>query len=332
MRGIQYSAFGGYDQLRLVELPMPEPAPGEVLVRITYGTVSPVDETVRAGRMSAHIRKALPIVPGGAAVGVVVESGTSGLPAGTRVFVGQGHGITRDGTWCEYVAESADALTPLPDEVGDRRMAALLAGAGHSTAYLALTELAGLRPGQTVLAPGIGGAVGMGAAQVAPQLGASLVITTAGSTDKAERARAAGFEHVIDLSRECLRDGVARLTDGRGVDVVLDGVGGPLLGDGVASLAHGGSYVAIGYAGGRQGSLDVTDLIWKQARVHGYMFSMFDAGTVRAARRTLTAWLADGRFEPVVAREFPLERAADAQRFLAEERPFGRVLLTVGSV
>ncbi|MEU1814829.1 zinc-binding alcohol dehydrogenase family protein [Streptomyces roseifaciens] len=330
MRAIQYDSHGGYDRLRPVDLPVPEPAPGQALVRITYGTVSPLDDTVRAGRMSPDLHKPLPIVPGGAAVGVVADPGTSGLAAGARVTVtGQGRGLSVDGTWREYVAEYPADLSPVPDGVTDRQMAALQAGSGHVTAYLALTELARFRPGRSVLAPGIGGAVGMGTAQVAAELGASLVISTAGSTTKAEQARAAGFAHVVDLSRETLREGVARLTGGRGVDVVVDGVAGPLLGDALACLARGGDYVSVGYAGGTRGTVDVTDLIWRTARVHGYMFNMFPPATAAAARRTVTGWLAERRFDPVVAREFPLEEAARAQRHLIEDRPFGRVLLKV---
>ncbi|WP_051797958.1 quinone oxidoreductase family protein [Streptomyces sp. NRRL S-337] len=311
---------------------VPEPLPGQALVRVTVGTVSPLDDTVRAGRMSPALCKPLPIVPGGAAVGVVVDAGASGLTEGARVAInGQGRGLSTDGTWREYVAEYPEALTPLPGEVGDRQVAAILAGAGYSTAYLALTELAGFRPGQSILAPGIGGAVGMGAAHVAAQLGASMVISTAGRTDKAEQARAAGFDNIIDLSQESLREGVARLTEGRGVDVVLDGVAGPLLGDALAALAHGGNYIAVGYSGGTRGTVDVTDLIWKTARVHGYKFDMFPADVTRAARQTLVDWLVEKRFEPIVAREFPLAQAAEAQRHLIEDRPFGRVLLTMGA-
>ncbi|BDM74364.1 NADPH:quinone reductase (plasmid) [Streptomyces nigrescens] len=332
MYGIQYREHGGYDRLRLVEMDLPEPAPGQALVRVTVSTVSPLDDTVRAGRMSPSLCKPLPLVPGGAAVGVVVDAGASGLPEGTRVAInGAGRGLSTDGTWREYIAEYPGALVPLPDEVSDRQMAAMLAGAGYSTAYLALTELAGFRPGQSVLAPGVGGAVGMGAVHVAAQLGASRVISTASRTEKAERARAAGFDDVIDLSRESLRDGVARLTDGRGVDVVLDGVAGPLLGEAIGSLAHGGTYIAIGYSAGTRGTIDVTDLMWKTARVHGYKFDMFPDDVTRAARQTLLDWLTDKRFEPTVAKEYPLAQAAEAQRHLIEDRPFGRVLLTMDS-
>ena len=120
----------------------------------------------------------------------------------------------------------------IPDGIDDDQAAAYLAGAGYLTGYLALTELAKFRPRQTVLAPGIGGAVGMETVQVARRLGASLAISTASSTKKANQARAAGYDHVIDLSKETLKEGVMRITEGKGVDIVVDGVSGKLTGEG----------------------------------------------------------------------------------------------------
>src|SRR5262249_53692711 len=113
-----------------------------------------------------------------------------------------------------------------PDDVA----AAYLAGAGYLSGYLALTEFAKFQTGQTVLAPAIGSAVGMETLQVARRLGASMTISTASTTQKAEQARAAGYEHVIDLSSESMKDGVLRITDGKGVDFVVDGVSGNLTG------------------------------------------------------------------------------------------------------
>jgi NADPH:quinone reductase-like Zn-dependent oxidoreductase len=112
------------------------------------------------------------------------------------------------------------------------------------------------------------------------------------------------------------------------VDVVLDGVGSPVTGEALASLAAGGSLVSIGYSGGTQASINVTDLIWKTAHVHGFMFSLFTPAAIAAANRSLLALLADKAIQPVVARTFPLAEAAAAQRHLIEDRPFGRVLLT----
>ncbi|MFI1759985.1 zinc-binding alcohol dehydrogenase family protein [Streptomyces sp. NPDC020571] len=238
--------------------------------------------------MDASLHRAPPLVPGGGGVGRIADPGATGLTEGTRVVVGGGGlGWGTDGTWREQLTANADQLIPVPDGVTDEAACALFAGAGYSTAYLVLTRVAEVSAGCTVLAPGIGGSVGMGAVEVARELGASLVVTTASRTDKAEQARAAGHQHVIDLSRESLTGGVARITDGRGVDIVVDGVAGPLLGECLASLAHGGIYVGVGYAGGIQGTVNITDLIWKNATACGYTFTTTPPDVARASRVTL---------------------------------------------
>jgi NADPH2:quinone reductase len=327
MRAIQYSQFGGYDQLRPTEVPDPTPRDGEALIQISLAGVSPLDNTIRAGHFPRA--KAFPITPGVDGVGRVVQPGASGLKEGQRVLVfGGGFGTVRDGTWSELVTAAPGHLIAIPDPLASDAVAALSTGAGYLTAYLALTELAGFKAGQTVLSPGIGGAVGAGSVEVAKALGASLAISTASRTDKAERGRAAGHE-VIDLSRESLRDGVRRLTGGRGVDVVLDGVAGGFTGQALASLAPHGTLVSIGYADSVQAQINVTDLIWRTAHIHGFMFSLFSGDTVGNAIRTLFGLLAEGALTPVIAQTFPLERAAEAQRHLIEDRPYGRVVLSL---
>ncbi|WP_433274931.1 quinone oxidoreductase family protein [Pseudonocardia xinjiangensis] len=329
MRAVQYDRFGSYDVLELVEVPEPVASPGRVVVRMTVAGVNPLDETVRSGKLAPALHKPLPIRPGGFGVGVVQEPGVAGLAAGTRVVLSGGrYGVSDDGTWADLVAVDPAHLVPVPDAIDDVTAAALTTGAGYLTAYLALTELAGFRAGRSVLAPGVGGAVGQGGVEVARELGASLAITTATSTEKAEQGRAAGYE-VIDLTRESLRDGVARLTGGTGVDVVLDGVGGAVTGEALGSLAVGGTLISIGYAGGMQATVNVTDLIWKNAHIHGFRFALFTAEQVTAADTALLDMLARGALHPVVARVFPLEEAAAAQRDLAEGGPFGRVLLAL---
>src|SRR5499433_3629769 len=212
-----------------------------------------------------------------------------------------------------------------PDDVA----AAYLAGAGYLSGYLALTEFAKFQPGQTVLAPAIGSALGMETLQVARRLGASMTISTASTTQKAEQARAAGYEHVIDLSNESMKDGVLRITDGKGVDVVVDGVSGNLTGQALASLAFGGTVVVVGYAGGRQAKVSITDIIWKGATIRGFTFRLFKSETVAAAREVLLGYLKAGDLQPTIAKVFPLSDAPEAVRYLIEDRPFGRVLMRV---
>ncbi|GLY44401.1 NADPH:quinone reductase [Amycolatopsis sp. NBRC 101858] len=329
MRAIQYDEFGDYDVLEAVDVPIPVPGPGQALVRLTLAGVNPLDDTVRRGKLPAAAVRPLPIRPGGFGVGVLTEPGASGLPAGTRVVLSGGrYGLAADGAWAEYIAVDPQHVLPIPDSVDDTAAAALTAATGHLTAYLALTELTGFRPGQTVLAPGVGGGVGQGGVDVARVLGAGVAITTATGTAKAERGRAAGFE-VIDLSTESLRDGVHRLTGGRGVDVVLDGVGGSVTGAALGALAVDGTLVSIGYAASTRTEIDVTDLIWKNTHIHGFRFALFTPEQINAANTHLLEMLGRKEIVPLVDRVFPLEQAAQAQRHLAEGGPFGRVLLSL---
>jgi NADPH:quinone reductase-like Zn-dependent oxidoreductase len=264
--------------------------------------------------MPAAALKPFPIVPGSSAVGEIVEPGGSGLATGARVLItgtSSGFGLRRDGTWREYMAVTPAALVAIPAGVSLEAAAALTTGAGYLTAYMALTRLAQFAPGQTVLAPGIGGAIGQGSMEVARVLGASAAISTASQTAKAEQGRAAGFD-VIDLSTESLREGVA----------------GPLTGDALASLAPGGTLVSLGYSGGTNTTINVTDIIWRTARVVGFMYAMFPPAVAEAMHK-LFDLLARGELHPTVARIFPLEDAAAAQRHLIEDRPYGRVLLRV---
>jgi NADPH2:quinone reductase len=329
MHAIQYDEFGGYDVLRTVDVPVPVPSPGQALVRLTLAGVNPLDDTVRRGKLPAAAVRPLPIRPGGFGVGVLTEPGASGLPAGTRVVLSGGrYGVGADGTWAEYIAVDPDHVLPIPDGVDDTVAAALTAATGYLTAYLALTELARFRPGQSVLAPGVGGGVGQGGVDIARVLGAGAAITTATTTARAERGRAAALE-VIDLSTESLRDGVHRLTDGKGVDIVLDGVGGSVTGAALSALAVDGTLVSIGYAASTRTEIDVTDLIWKNTHIHGFRFALFTPEQINAANTHLLELLARKEITPLVDRVFPLEQAAQAQRHLAEGGPFGRVLLAL---
>jgi NADPH:quinone reductase-like Zn-dependent oxidoreductase len=330
MKAIQYQAYGDYQENRLVDLELPQLKDGEVLVQMRTVGINPLDNTFRSGHIYLATPDKLPRVGGQSGAGVVVETRNPAYTAGDRVFVGApGYGLLFDGTWREYVAAPAAALSPIPADIDDDDAAAYLAGAGYLTGYLALTEFAKFQPGQTVLAPAIGSAVGMETIQVARRLGASMTISTASTTQKAEQARAAGYEHVIDLSRESMKDGVLRITNGKGVDVVVDGVSGNLTGQALASLAFGGTVIVVGYAGGRQAEVSITDIIWKGATIRGFTFRLFTPEKIAAARAVLLGYLNEGALQPTIAKVFPLSDAADAVRYLIEERPFGRVLMQV---
>lgn len=320
MRVIEAFEFTGYSGLRLVERENLAPSRDLVTVRLTAAGVNPLDHTVLSG---GHPRAKPPAVFGNEGAGVVTHSGPSSLPAGARVMFTAPFG---NGSWQEYVQIKAEELQPIPDGVDD--VTATAAVVGYLSAYLTLQQ-AGFAAGKSVLAPAIGGAVGNATYQLARALGASKVVSTAGSKAKAEQARERGYDNVVDLSAESLAQGVRRLTDGAGIDVVIDAIGGTITSEALKAMAMGGSLVTLGYSAGRNTTIDVTDIIWKDLSVTGFSLFRSTRQEIQAAWDVISPLLVKGTVKPPVARIFPLEEAAKALQYLIEERPFGKVILKI---
>lgn len=321
MRAIQAANFSGLGGLRQIELPKPEPAKNRLLVRVTAAGVTPLDHTILSGGLP---RAKAPLVLGNEGVGVIEDAGDSGLAAGSRVMFTGPYGVRDDGAWQEWLLVRPEDAALVPDTIDD------VVAAGLPVAYLTAQitlALAGFKPGKSVLAPAIGGSVGNATYQLARAQGADKVISTAGSAAKAARARELGFDHVIDLSSEGLADGVRRITAGKGVDIVVDGIGGSVTSEALSALALGGVLITLGYSAGRKTTIDVTDLIWKGARMSGFsLFAQSPLG-VAAAWRDIIPLIVSGSIKPVVARTYPLGEAGEALRHLIEDRPFGKVVL-----
>src|SRR5258707_3060425 len=222
-----------------------------------------------------------PLVLGNGGAGVVEDAGDSGLAVGSRVMFTGPYGVRENGAWKEWLLVRPEHLALVPDAIGHVLAASL--PVAYLTAQTTLT-LAEFKPGKTVLAPGIGGSVGNATYQVARAHGAGKVISTAGSAAKAAKARELGFEDVIDLTSEGLADGVRRITAGRGIDIVIDSIGGSVTSEALSSLALGGVLITLGYSAGRKTTIDLTDLILKRARMAG--FSLFSPTPTAIA----TAW------------------------------------------
>jgi NADPH2:quinone reductase len=146
---------------------------------------------------------------------------------------------------------------------------------------------------------------------------------------EAEQAKALGFDDVIDTSLEKLVDGVRRITDGYGADIIIDGIGGEVLSEAVKALAPGGSLITLGYSASRKTTIDVTSLIVSQTSIRGFNMFSQPQETVTDAWKIIVSLLQSGAIKPIVAKTFPLAEAAEALRYLVEGRPFGRVVLTV---
>jgi NADPH2:quinone reductase len=215
-------------------------------------------------------------------------------------------------------------LALVPDAIDD--VVAASVPVAWLTAQLTLT-LAGFKPGMTVLAPGIGGSVGNATYQLARAQGAAKVISTAGSAAKAAQARKLGFEDVIELSAEGLAEGVRRITAGKGVDVVIDSIGGTVTSVALSSLGPGGVLITLGYSAGRKTTIDLTDLIWKRARMAGFSLFAQSPAAIAAAWRDVIPLILSGSVKPIVERVYPFAEAGEALRHLIEDRPFGKVVL-----
>ena len=252
------------------------------------------------------------------------DPGDSAFSVGARVMFTRPYGVFENGTYAEWIAVRGEHLCSIPDKVDDAMAGGI--PVAYLTAQITLTQ-AGFEPGKIVLAPAIGGAVGNAVTQLARAQGAGNAISTTTNPAKAEQARALGFDDVIDLSAESLADGVARITGGRGVDVVIESVGGALTGQALATLALHGVLTSLGYSAGRQTTIDVTDLIWKRARLNGFALAAQSHAIKAAAWATILPLLTSGQVKPIVERTYKLSEATEALRHLIEDRPFGRVVL-----
>src|ERR1700761_8690426 len=324
MRAMEAETFSGFGGLRQVELPKPQPAKDRVLVRVTAAGVTPLDHTILSG---GHPRAKAPLVLGNEGAGIIEDAGDSGLAVGNRVMFTGPYGVGDNGTWQERLLVRPDHLALVPDAIDDVVAASL--PVAYLTAQITLT-LAGFEPGKTVLAPAIGGSVGNAIYQLARAQGAGKVISTAGSAAKTARARELGFEDVIDLTAEGLADGVRRITAGKGVDIVIESIGNTVTSEALSSLGSGGVLITLGYSAGRRTTIDVTDLIWKRARMAGFSLFAQSPGTIETAWRDILPLIADGSVKPVVDRVYPFGEAGGALRHLIEDRPFGKVVLAGG--
>jgi NADPH:quinone reductase-like Zn-dependent oxidoreductase len=328
MKAVQAVERGGYEALALVEIPDPVAGDGEVLVRVTAAGVTPLDHTVLTGGIP--MAAAPPLVLGNEGAGVVVADASGRFAPGDRVlFLGGAGGVTRDGSFAELTAVPSALVAALPESIPD----AIAAGVpvAYLTAYLALRQ-AGFAAGRSVLAPGVGGSVGNATLKLARALGASRLLSTAGSAAKARAAAAdPGLDGVdiIMLEDERLDDGLARLAP-EGVDVVIDALAGPLTGQALSGLAPGGRAVVLGYSAGRETTVNVTDLIWKRATLSGFSAFAATPGDLAEAYAAVLPRIASGAITPAHDRTFPLDQAPEALRHLIEDRPFGKVVLSVG--
>lgn len=315
MRAMQVTGLG--EPLRLVDVPVPDPGPGEVLLRVAACGINFADTLMVAGRYQE--KPALPFAPGLEVAGTVVAAGAGAAPApGTRVAA-----LVPAGGLAEYVAVDAVRCTPVPDTMPDDVAAAF--PIAYGTSHVALAWLARLTPGETLLVTGAAGGVGLTAVEIGALLGARVIAVARGDAKRAVAA-AAGAAHTLDASDD-LR---AALRDLGGVDVVYDTVGGPGFDAALRATRPGGRLLPIGFAGGEVPQIPANLLLVKNLTAIGFYFGAYAAlrpEVVRASFATLFAWHGAGRLHPHVGHVLPLGEANAALDLLRSRAATGKVVV-----
>ena len=336
MRQVVIPRHGGAEVLEIREAPDPVPGEGEVRIRVRAAGINFADILARIGLYPDAPKP--PVVVGYEVAGVVdaVGPGVTSVREGDRVVA-----LTRFGGYSECVTVPAVQAYRFPDRLSDAEAAAV--PVTYLTAAIALYRMAAITAGETVLVHNAGGGVGIAATQLA-RLRRATVIGTA-SAAKHDALRSFGVEHAIDYRHTNVEEEVMRFTRGRGVDVILDPIGGGSFGASYRMLAPLGRLVMLGMSsmsGERRSTWRVLQSWWAMKpfaplslinRNRG-VFGL-NVGHLWQERRQLQplmdmllAELDAGRLVPIVARTFPLERAGDAHRFIQNRSNIGKVVLT----
>jgi NADPH2:quinone reductase len=327
MRGLRFAAHGGPEVLSWDDVSEPQPRPGELVVRVSAFAVNWADLLERAGRYPGAPEP--PYVTGHDLTGVVVAhgAGVSAPPIGTRVFgVLPGGGAAAD-----LVAAPAAQFHPVPDALSDAEAAG--AAGPYLTADAALVTMGRLEKGQDVLVQAAAGAFGSATVQLARAYGAGRIYATAGTREKAERAREWGADVVVDYTVEDFVDVVREGTGGRGVDLVVESVGGDVLERSFDCLRPGGHLVSVGAsAGSSTRRFRLQTLFELGISVSGFTLGTWISDSpdlVAASVDRVLPLLADGTVRPVVDRVFPAAEVARAHEYLAARRSVGRTVVSM---
>ena len=313
--------LGPPENLRLESFASVPLAPGQVRVALRAAGINFPDILMAAGEY--QLKPELPFTPGMEAAGDVVEvdGAVKGVEAGDRVIVKMRHGA-----YCDEAVVAAAQLTPLPTAFDYAEGATFLAA--HGTAYHALIDRGQLQVGEVMLVHGAGGGVGLAAAEIGKLIGAT-VIAAASSEQKLGVAKARGADHLVLYQREPFRDAVKRITDGRGVDVVYDPVGGEVFENSLRCIAWGARVLVIGFTGGI-GLARTNLLLLKGASVLGVRAGEAvrkNPALGEARLRKLVEWAEAGKIRPHVSHRLPLDDYARAMRLLIDRKAIGRVAL-----
>jgi len=325
MQAIEISQPGGPEVLRLTERPVPQPAAGEVLIRVQAAGVNRPDVLQRKGAYAPPAGASdLP----GLEVSGTIESGnvgSSGFKIGDEVCA-----LVAGGGYAEFCVAPVAQCLPKPRGLSFAEAAGL--PETYFTVWSNVFDRARLVPGESLLVQGGSSGIGVAAIQLATALG-STVFATAGSDEKCQACVELGAKRAINYRTEDFAEVIKAETNGRGVDVILDMVAGDYLPREIASLADDGRLVFIALLGGSKATLDLNAVLRRRLTVTGSTLRprsvAFKEAIAKRLREVVWPLIESGRVKPMLFRTFPLAQAADAHRLMESSQHVGKIVLTV---
>ncbi len=317
MKAVMMYETGGPEVLKYEDVATPQPGPGEALIKIAGIGINFAEVGRRSGVLPFPPSEKLPLIPGGEISGTVeaVGDGVSEVMPGDRVF-------TRcHGSYAEYTVAQASGLVRVPE--GMDLVAASTVPIIFETAWGCLVARGKLQAGETILIQAAASGVGIALVQLAKHLGAT-VIGTASSDEKLEWAKGYGLDHGINYTTTDYVDEVKKLTGGKGVPIIIDGVGGEVFEKSFGALQPGGRIVVYGVASGKRTANVLLPNMWFQQQ------TLMGAGSQNCTKEDMATMLdlfVEGKLRPVVDRTWPLQEAAEAHRYIEARKVQGKVAL-----
>lgn len=329
MQVVEITSYGAPEVLQLATRERPVPGAGEVLIRVAASGVNRPDVLQRTGNY--------PVPPGasdipGLEIAGVIEAGDAAALAEAGLAVGD-HvcALVAGGGYAEYCVAPVGQCLPVPRGWSDLDAAGL--PETFFTVWSNVFDRGRLQAGETLLVQGGSSGIGVTAIQMAKAMGATVIVTV-GSDDKAQACLALGADHAINYKTQDFVREVANLTDGRGVDVILDMVAGPYVARELDCLAEDGRLVIIAVQGGVKAEINAGAVLRRRLTITGSTLRprpvAFKAAIARNLRQHVWPWLESGRIRPVVFRVFPAAQAAQAHALMESNQHIGKLLLSWG--
>ncbi len=325
MRAVLCREWSGPEKLVVEQIASPPMRPGAVRIAVAAAGINFGDLLLVAGQYQD--KPAFPFTPGMEAAGMVTEvgSGVTNLKVGDRVMA-----LTGTGAYAEEVVVDSPRVFPIPEKMDFVTAAGF--PVAYGTSHGAFEWRAHLKPGEWLLVFGAAGGVGLTAVEIGKAMGAK-VIACAGGPEKLAIAQQHGADHLIDYSREDIRERVKQITGGRGADVVYDPVGGDAFDASLRSVAWEGRVIIIGFASGRIPQAPANIALVKNIDIIGFFWGSYQArkpDLIRQSYSQLFRWFEEGKLKPHVSDQLDLKEVARAMNLLSQRKSSGKVVLTTG--